>query len=287
MSSLHLMFLHSISRLTQMSLENIAFHGGTNLHLSWNSPRFSEDLDFLVSKDFAGKIDAAMSRIEKDMNRIIAPRHPGTRIEILDRTRDRTRMLVHRIAMTRGGVIGKAMVKVVFWQVEPEYLKAYGSRFLRQRDHDQEPDPIVRLSMPVPAADLDAAFADKVVALGLRERLKWRDLFDLWWLKSQIETDPELHVGAVRHHASGYGDISLTDGFRRFLDREPDGALASADPDLKRWLPERVWDSLWPDEVRNMVEHARTVAERFMESLEGHPENDETRERGDDEDPGL
>ena len=291
MSMIHVLFIDGLSMSAELSLARIAFHGGTNLHLSWNSPRFSEDLDFLVSKDFARRIGAAMSKIETRMQQVIANHDPGFRIEIRDKTRDPDRMLDHRIVMTREGVIGQAMVKAEFWQVEAGYFKEYDSKFLIQKPGVSMPDgPLVALSTPIPAASLQASFADKVAALGLRQHLKWRDLFDLWWLDAQIGTDVARHVEAVRHHASCYRDVSLNDGFERFLARDPEEILAEADPDLKTWLPTMLWDGLWPDEVRNMVDHAMDIARRFSDALDERPEDDGagmTREKDDDTDLRL
>ncbi len=54
-SMLHVLFIDALSMSATLSLDHVVFHGGTNLHLSWGSPRLSENLDFLVSRDFAPK----------------------------------------------------------------------------------------------------------------------------------------------------------------------------------------------------------------------------------------
>ncbi len=275
MSMVHVLFIDGLSMSAELSLDRIAFHGGTNLHLYWKSPRFSEGLDFLVSRDFAKKISAAMSRVETRMQRTIANHDPGFKIEFRDTTKDPDKKLEHRIVMTKDGIIGQAMVKAEFWQVEADYFKEYDSEFLIQKSSVSMPDnPLVILSTPIPAASLQATFADKVVALGLRPHLKWRDLFDLWWLDAQIGTDVAAHVESVKHHASGYEEASLKDGFDRFLAMDSQEILAKADPELKKWLPEELWNGYWPDAVRNMLRHARDVAGRFSDALDERPKDD-------------
>ena len=51
MSVIHVLFIDGLSMSAELSLARIAFHGGTNLHLSWNSPRF---LGRLGLPDFEG-----------------------------------------------------------------------------------------------------------------------------------------------------------------------------------------------------------------------------------------
>ena len=286
MSMIHVLFIDALSMSADLSLDHIAFHGGTNLRLSWGSPRFSEDLDFIVSKSFAERISAAMSKMEARMREVIAAHDPDFRIEIRNKTKNPDRMLIHHVVMTRDGVIGRAMVKAEFWQVEAGYLESYDSKPVVQKPALSKPDAsLVVLSMPIPAATLHAALVDKVVALGLRAHLKWRDLFDLWWLDAQIGTDVDAHVEAVMHHASGYEEVSLKDGLDRFLDRNPEEIIRAADPDLKAWLPETLWNGMWPDQVRGMVNHARVVARRLGKALDERPGNvsgGKTTEKDDD-----
>ena len=45
----HVSYLHALMNQSTWRVGQIAFHGGTSLHLSWHSPRHSEDLDFLLS----------------------------------------------------------------------------------------------------------------------------------------------------------------------------------------------------------------------------------------------
>lgn len=282
---LHVLFIDGLSMSAELSLDRIAFHGGTNLHLSWGSPRYSEDLDFLVSRDFAGRIRKIMAKIETRMQRVAAAHDPDLRIEIRDKTKDRNALLNYRVAMSRPGIIGQAMVKAEFWQVEADYFKKYNSKFVTQKAGVATFDkPLITLTPPMPAASLEAAFADKIVALSLRPHLKWRDLFDLWWIDKQIGANVVEHVDAVKHHASGYSGASLQDGIERFLARDPDDVLSTADPDLKRWLPKPLWDGLWPDEVRSMVAHARNLAEELGAILDKTPEGgslDETTREDD------
>ena len=282
-SMLHVLFIDGLSMSAELSLNRIAFHGGTNLHLTWGSPRFSEDLDFLVSREMGKRIDRVMKRVGSRMQQVAAAHDPDLKIEIRDRTKDRDALLNYRIVMTRPGRIGQAMVKAEFWQVEDEYLNRYGSEFQvpgSGRAWSSSGQPLLTLSPPIPTATLDASFSDKAVALALRPHLKWRDLFDLWWIGRQTGTKLLGRIETVKHHASGYSGIPLDEGFRRFLDRDPEDIVAVADPDLKRWLPEPLWESLWPDGIKDMVAHARGIAEEATVLLQAAPESRAEAEKG-------
>lgn len=48
---IHILFLDALMSESRWSANQITFHGGTSLSLSWQSARFSEDLDFLLCND--------------------------------------------------------------------------------------------------------------------------------------------------------------------------------------------------------------------------------------------
>ena len=48
----HVSYLHALMNQSTWRVGQIAFHGGTSLHLSWHSPRHSEDLDFFKHHGF-------------------------------------------------------------------------------------------------------------------------------------------------------------------------------------------------------------------------------------------
>lgn len=267
----HMFFIDALSTSTRLSLDNISFHGGTNLHLSWGSPRYSEDLDFLVTRDFGSQVTDLMPKLEKRMRALAMAEDPDLKVEIRNKTKNPDGLLNFRIVLTSPNIVGQVMAKAEFWQVEADYLKKYDAGFLQQK----KPGEIVsRVSQPIPAATLDAAFADKVVALGFRPHLKWRDLFDLWWINNQRQINPVDRLDDIMHHASAYegpDGMGLAQGLQAFLDRKIEDVMQQADPDLKRWLPKKMWDTLNPDGVRSMVDNARSIAQAVLEELSSRP----------------
>ncbi len=261
-------FIDALSTCAPMSLEQIAFHGGTNLHLSWGSPRFSEDLDFLVGRGLGASVREVMPRIQSRMQVMAAATDPDLQVTITDKTKGEGNLLNFRIVLSSPLIMGQVMTKVEFWQVEADYMKDFETKFVKPVASG---DVVTRISQPLPAATRQAAFADKVVALGYRPHLKWRDLFDIWWLSGQEKIQPEATLPRILHHASAYRGpegASLSAGLRRFLDLDPAEIAAQADPDLKRWLPSALWDVLNPKGVREIVAHVREVASEYAQRLE-------------------
>ena len=268
----HVFFIDALSSGAPLALKQIAFHGGTNLHLSWGSPRFSEDLDFLVNRDFAGQMRDVMPRIERRMRSMMSAVDPSLQVKIDDRTREGSNLINFRIVITSPEIVGQSMVKAEFWQVGSDYLSDYETCF---KHPVARGDIMSRLSQPLPAGTLEAAYADKVVALGNRPHLKWRDLFDLWWITGQEKVEPAAMVEQIRHQASAYtgpDGQSLSEGLRKFLERDPVDVMSQADPDLRRWLPKAFWDAVNPDGIREMVDRARHIAEVISTQLEARVE---------------
>lgn len=286
----HLLFIDAISYSTPMAIEQIAFQGGTNLHLSWGSPRHSEDLDFLLDRELGPRIREVMPRIARRMQHLAKSIDPDLQIGIQDKTRDEAGMLNFRIVLSSPLIVGQVMAKAEFWQVAGDYLEGYETKFVRPAASG---DIVSRISQPVPSATLRTAFADKVVALANRPYLKWRDLFDLWWIDGQQKMRSDDMIDRILHNATAYDGVDgmvIAKGLRDFLARDPEEIRKLADPDLKRWLPKSLWDSLNPRGIREMVDHARAIASEVASLLEGRgaaPGRSDPGEEGRDETPSC
>jgi len=82
---------------------------------------------------------------------------------------------------------------------------------------------VSRISNPVPAATLETAYCDKLTALATRPYLKWRDLYDLWWIGTQTEARLDLSwvTRQFLHNVSAYRTIdglSPAQALRKFLE---------------------------------------------------------------------
>ena len=288
---MHTLILDGLMQDSAWTKQELVFHGGTSLHLSWGSPRFSEDLDFLLSRLEAGKLDQNLDRV---MTRVLrrAQRHltaldPTLQLEVKKRKAGEgaaNRMADYHFLVSKPGVLGKAMVKAEFWKVDPEYLASYASVF---RTPIEKGDLIGRVTpTPVPAATLESALADKMVAFATRPFLKWRDLFDVWWIRSRAPAfeggaddaaagvlngaDPERFL----HHLSAYSTVEglpPSAALRRFADDLTDrkeAIIKAAEIDLKPFLPPTLWGRLYPDEVTEMLRLSQRMARNLADRIE-------------------
>ncbi len=75
----HLLFLDSFMQESKWKSDELAFHGGTSLHLSWRSPRYSEDLDFLLSRTAKGAAQVVNNATKRCLVREGYDPHYGVR----------------------------------------------------------------------------------------------------------------------------------------------------------------------------------------------------------------
>jgi predicted nucleotidyltransferase component of viral defense system len=262
-------FLDALMADPQIQYEQIAFHGGTSLHFSWRSPRLSEDLDFLIARS-AADLGTIVERAGQRVAEAFHSEDPQFKIEIQDRTRHETRMISYDLRVSHEVYLGKALIKAEFWRVSPEYLAQYP---VELRSPIQPGEMISRISNPVPAATLETAYCDKLTAFATRPYLKWRDVYDLWWIGTQTEATLDLSsvTRQFLHNVSAYRTIeglSPAQALRKFLENDPTEVLKKADPDLRRWLPKALWDKMHPLVTAEMVKYVRGALERVADAIE-------------------
>lgn len=282
-SMAHVALLQCIGEAAPWSPGDYAFHGGTSLHLSWNSPRFSEDLDFLLSTHAAKRLKQTMAAIGERLRQTLLVADPPLFAVIKDRSAER--MGNFRVTLTRPGVLGSVMVKAEFWLVPPDYLEKYQTASRTPGVPANLGSARVRVDTVLPVATIESAYYDKLTAFATRPRLKWRDLFDLWWIDRQLSPETAEHPSVARLHAhlSAYNTadgLSPADAFRRFagLLDDKEAVAEDAKRDLKPFVSASLWSVLWPAEINNMVELARSRAIKVADILDAEPSPDANSE---------
>lgn len=281
----HVAFIDALTQATPLQTRQFAFHGGTSLHLSWKSPRFSEDLDLLLDRTLQPNMKGFMAKVEERMRQILRAKDPDLDVKIDDKTRPGSNLLNYRVTVSSSAYIGNVKVKAEFWQVEGDYLQQYDTRFAYPLKHS---DVVSSVSQPLPAATLEAAYADKLTAFATRMHPKWRDVFDLWWIGRQIDPEPSAMADRFLHHVIAFDTqdgLEPAEALRKFLERDPEDIIREADPDLKKWLPDHMWENLEGDGIVQMVEHVRSSIPTIAQEIE---KRQITKEVGcDEEEPDL
>jgi predicted nucleotidyltransferase component of viral defense system len=263
----HLAALQAIGQseaLTNQADRNLAFHGGTSLHLSWNSPRFSEDLDFLLSANAKARLGKEMDEVIARMREQLLLVDPEFTLVLKDKSTER--MGNFSVSLSKPGVLGTVMVKLEFWVVPPTYLERYETALRTPAVPVNLGGATIRVDSMLPAATLESAFYDKLTAFATRPHLKWRDLFDYWWLDRAgatewLSKDNPTVCTRLMSHLSAYETVdklSPDQALLRFAKslEDVDTVVAAAERDLKPFLPPHVWAQVWPKQVREMVETA-------------------------------
>lgn len=264
----HMVFIQALTQAEPLQARQIAFHGGTSLHLSWQSPRFSEDLDFLLDRSQSGKMDKTIRKVEASMRRILKAKDPDLDVRIADKTREGSNLLNYRVTISSRAIIGNVHVKAEFWQVPTDYLRKYDTRFTYPLKGG---DLVTSISQPVPAATLETAYADKMTACATRRHLKWRDVFDIWWLRQQIDIDLEKMADKYLHQVTAFDTVEgLPPGeaLFRYLDWPREKFLKEADPDIRKWLPKELWESLENIGIEEIVDDVRTAVLEMARAVE-------------------
>lgn len=247
-SEAHVLVLDGLATKTAWTLEDLAFQGGTSLALAWDSPRFSEDLDFIVREDlnFDHHIKKVALHVEDGLQR----NFPGAKVNLKEKESDSQN--VYTFSVSLPNVLGNTKIKTEFWKVKNDYVKGYDRNYKMVARRGS-------ISPQIPVASLDQIYADKMVALGSRERLKWRDIFDVWFLSSasrDIFKTSDVFSSWIEATLSLYNTTpdQLRQGWKNLLKTPSEDILKNAESDLKPFLSSQLWNKLYPAEISNMVE---------------------------------
>jgi hypothetical protein len=255
--ALHVSVLEALLASRRWEPGDLVFQGGTSLHLAHGSPRFSEDLDFLVKSTLdlhaiGASIQARVGRspwIPKDARLTVSQAKDGRNPHAFD------------VSIGGASIIGSVRVRVELWQAPGAALLPLAV----------EVRPVRLLSGPaagaqafVPSATLREIYVDKVFALAARPYLKARDVFDLHWLGSQAglagalacsPADMKLRLATYPNQTPRLW-LEQADARRAELPLK----AVSIQRDLKRWLP-----STWPLKAADV----QAMVQASLDALDG------------------
>lgn len=243
--ALHVAVLDALMASRRWQPGDLIFQGGTGLHLAYGSPRYSEDLDFLVNASL--KLDVISNAVQARL----APTTwlPADTSLTVSKAKDGHNPHAFVIAISGPSVIGAVRVKVELWQTDAKAMSSIKAIVAPVR---LARGPAAGIQAFVPTAELSEIHADKVFALGARPYLKPRDIFDLHWLSTQ-EDIRSCSVDDLRVRLSTYPNETPRNWLAKAASRKQNlqHSIPAIASDLKRWLP-----SHWPlDEasVKKMV----------------------------------
>lgn len=167
-----------------------AFHGGTALKQAYQSERFSEDLDFMISPNLDTK--AMMNVVIKDVElKALQTFGRGTTLRLKTGRDAKNPTHFTLVLMAPEHSASFVNVKVEFWETLhfPVYAKV-STQTAPQRAMVRG-IPLDSQSARIEVGSLEQIYVDKCFALTQRNYLKERDIWDLSWL---LEKTPLIAI---------------------------------------------------------------------------------------------
>jgi len=235
--------LHLLSAMSDAGiLRHAVFQGGTALRLCYGGDRYSEDLDFVCGKagsyftdvEFKELIEAALETTKKTLNRdfgiaadrisLKKPPHPDL-VKQEPITVAAWQIIVPIEATPRAP---RSLIKIEFANVP-----AYETKPMPVRATPglvQVQDVILTVETP------NELLADKAVALTAREVLKFRDVWDVWFLQNKLDAKVDREV--VQKKFADYGTSDMEAKAEKRLTELSSEATPNAFlSEMKRFLP--------------------------------------------------
>jgi predicted nucleotidyltransferase component of viral defense system len=235
--------LHLLSAMSDAGiLRHAVFQGGTALRLCYGGDRYSEDLDFVCGKagsyftdvEFKELIEAALETTKKTLNRdfgIAADRislkkpPPPDLVKQEPITVAAWQIIVPIEATPRAP---RSLIKIEFANVP-----AYETKPMPVRATPglvQVQDVILTVETP------NEILADKAVALTAREVLKFRDVWDVWFLQNKL--DAKVNREVVQKKFADYGTSDMeAKAEKRLAELSSEATPKAFLSEMKRFLP--------------------------------------------------
>jgi predicted nucleotidyltransferase component of viral defense system len=235
--------LHLLSALSEAGiLRHVIFQGGTALRLCYGGEPYSEDLDFVCGKagsylkdvDFDGLVDNALEITKRTLQR--------------DFDVDAAQIVLKRPAQPKP--VKASGVNVAAWQIvvpidpTPNTAKSrIKIEFANVPSYDSKPVAVGVTPGLVQIQDVilntetpHEILADKAVALTARTALKFRDVWDVWFLFNKLSATPDREMVLKKFADYGTTDVEAKANARIEQLAKEDMAKAFY-AEMKRFLP--------------------------------------------------
>lgn len=241
-TAMHAMILNGIFSERSWRTPQAVFHGGTALSFTYNSGRFSEDLDFMLGEEAYKSIKENMLRVAQDLQISMNALYNGGKVEVVGPKG--VEVQTWRFEWHHPNRRGKVRVKTEFLLTQDDVLKHYKTLQVvpMGRWH-----AAVNVSATIPAPELISSWADKIVAVAHRRDFKWRDAYDLAFLNMKFtrdDVDNDARFAAIQATLDIYKDVTLDtvlDGLGRdFVVQSLDSPVEFAE-DMKNWMTPESW----------------------------------------------
>ncbi len=201
---------------------NVAFHGGSAIRSAYSSLRYSEDIDFMVSK----RVRETLSQLATLVHGVVKSKFdtltPGAKIGFATKSgKEGADDIIDawQVKWSHDKRIGKVMVKVEFYVVPEDSMLLDGYQ-VRISELTLNGTPV---SGRLPVGTAVSLWADKLKAMATRPEIKWRDVHDIAYLLGLTDvrrSDDAEQMRALEVTASIYRKTltDIRDGLKVRLD---------------------------------------------------------------------
>jgi predicted nucleotidyltransferase component of viral defense system len=235
--------LHLLSALSEAGvLRHVVFQGGTALRLCYGGERYSEDIDFVC-----GKAGSYIDKIE--FEKLVASAL-GTAKKTLHREFDINPDEILLKQPPFPMAIKSDTTKVAAWQISVPVASLrhlpksrINIEFANVPSYDSGPNMAKAVPGLVQMEDViltvesaNEILADKAVALAARQTLKYRDVWDVWYLTNKLNA--QIDRGMVANKFADYGTSNVDTKAKQRQDELTRAATEKAFLDeMTRFLP--------------------------------------------------
>lgn len=223
-------------------LKSLVFQGGTSLRLCYDSNRFSEDLDFAGGPDFCS---ADLSLLKSCIEDYLGSRY-GLEVTVKEPNDLRAEPEYAEVNVDKWQIsvttapqrkdLPQQRIKIEIANI-PAYTHAY-RQLVRNYTvlPDGYSDTLIRVET------LEEIMADKLVSLpATTSRIRYRDMWDLIWLKQQGAT---LNAMLVQQKLNDYKIDDFDQKLQTRIDSLPDIiAEGRFHNEMKRFIPSSVYET--------------------------------------------
>lgn len=240
-------------------LTQLTFIGGTALRCCYNGQRLSEDLDFTGGKDFTKSQLSEMGRL---LEKILFEKY-GVPITVSEPKKDEGDVSTWKIVVKTKPKNDSEPAQHI--NIDICAFSSFEKKLKMLKNHYGINLGTSGLILHVQSAE--EIFADKLIAFALRRnRLKYRDLWDIYWLHQQ-GYQPNLMLVPKKLNER---NVSWTDFIHKFEDRLKIVSTAEICQkefydEMKRFIQIETDSLLWP----YLVELIQTLNQTLIDLING------------------
>jgi len=248
--------------------EKVIFQGGTALRWVYGGTRFSEDLDFVTHLK-RQKIESILAKTyPRTVNACTAQFGPGSAEQQIKGSRKSAfkAMFVFRPERQRERIA----VRLEFEMLEQGLQPVFKPHVLGELPQVAGLVTGGQLILPYTSSIVlvetpEEILSDKIRALFERKYIKGRDIYDLWWIVTQMGVKPSWSVAREKlsMYKARFVPARKADHF--LTKASKDEIMQALDSDLARFIPQNIFLTYKKEDFGRFFETLKRVTQELMD----------------------